>query len=561
MDAKALAAEQKKMYAESVQRTNRFIISTLTILLILVVIVEQELLNAKSQAKKLRREVIKVTEGLNRSTKSLADQFHELKSLIHSPSSHKGLVAGFGLEKLPMLSGHPALTADELSQIVELQNRVTERLREEAKQDKLQRDTKLIIFLEDVARLIKPYKKAYQDCLSLKQSALAKRTELQAMRAVKQVIPTPIGNFQVPPKLALMALAFVAVLTYLIFITSVSRIRALTKEYLIRMGKQELNPLDHSPPFWLYGRDCSNFSLLFSSPNLSRPSFAAASLAASFAFHAGWLMFAGWLIYQSWTWKSSGVLLFENKHLSVYTLLILLTVAAVLSLIHFIPKLSNENLNSFKSMTGLTGKAINRRVFLGGFITVLIAGAAYYFGLRGIYKRTKSCTSESDSTLLNGYKQDFVGNQRTRILHHRVACRNHLPRLNNRSKADGLPNLFCSHASYRWSILEQLATRDTANQRYETAIAHLKRAVDIAPFSYHLYDRLIGLYGRVQQYDKIDILLQEALQHVREVKQQNMSLKQPMSLRTEIWMQRAEKEFKLRYQTYNNRKAKSSNDK
>jgi hypothetical protein len=75
MDWKALSAERRKTYAESVQRTNRFVISTLTILLILVVIVQQELVTAKFQAKKLRREVVKATERLDQITQILAYQF------------------------------------------------------------------------------------------------------------------------------------------------------------------------------------------------------------------------------------------------------------------------------------------------------------------------------------------------------------------------------------------------------------------------------------------------------------------------------------------------------
>jgi tetratricopeptide (TPR) repeat protein len=550
IDAKALEAEQKRMYAESVQRTNRFIISTLSILLILVAIVERELLDAKSQARKVRREVIKVTERLHRGTESLAYGFSELKDLINSPSSPMDLVAELELDKIPELSGFAAITADKLKQIEDLQARVTVRLGEETKQGKTQRDTRLIVFLEKVARRIKPYKKAYQDCLSLKQSALSKRTELQTMRSAKQAIPTPFGNFQVPPKLALLALAFAAVLTYLIFMTSVIRLRALTRDYLVLEEEQKKSPLDHFPPFWLYGRDRSNFSLLFSSPNLSKSSLIAALLAASFAFHAGWLMFASLLIYQSWTWKSSGLLLFDNKHFSFYILLILLAIAVMLFLMHFIPKVSNKTFGTLKPMKRFREGTYSRRAFLGGFIAVLIAGAAYYFGLLRTHRSAKSCAFESDSVLLKGYEQDFVGNRRTKILHHRVACQNHLPRNKNRSIGDVLPNLFCPHATYRSSILEQLAIRDSAKERYESAIAHLERAIKLSPFSYHLYDRLIGLYGRVRQYDKIDILLQEALQSVRGVKQ-------PRSLRMQRSMQRAEREFKVRSQACNYRKTNS----
>ncbi len=387
--------------------------------------------------------------------------------------------------------------------------------------------------------------------MSLGQRAVEKRTALQNMRAVKQAIPTPFGNFEVSPKLALMALAFAAVLTYLIFITSVFRLYTITRQCLILGERNESDFLGRSPPFWLYGRGSSNFSSLFSSPNLSRPSLAMFSLFASFLFHTGWLMFAGWLVYQSWIWKSSEALLFENKHLSNYILFILLTIAVLLSLRHFIPNFSKETLSNFKPMTGLSKKTISRRAFLGSSITILIAGTAYYFGLRNTSKRAKICTTESGSTFFKGYEKDFISNRRTRTLHHRIACRNHLPCPNNWVQDDVSSNLYCLHASYGWRIFDQLATRDVANKDYEPAIAHLQRAIELSPFCYHLYDRLIGLYGRLKQHDKIEILLQVALQRVREVKQQCMSLKPGRLHRIQKQMKRAEEEFQLRYNTYN----------
>ncbi len=127
MDRKAPAVEQKKLYAETVQHTNRLIISTLTVLLILFVIVHQELLNTTSRVRKLRREVIKVTERLNRHTKSLADMYTGLReALLKSP------VDGIQLKEIPTCSGRSVLTADELKQIEQLQTRVTDRLRAEA---------------------------------------------------------------------------------------------------------------------------------------------------------------------------------------------------------------------------------------------------------------------------------------------------------------------------------------------------------------------------------------------------------------------------------------------
>jgi len=646
MDWKALSAERRKTYAESVQRTNRFVISTLTILLILVVIVQQELVTAKFQAKKLRREVVKATERLDQITQILAYQFLDLQRLIHlqldweqiaeSPprdqALFEALVSELSLDEIQRISGRAVpsadelkefepiqkrikdrlekevkkdrakrdprlinlleevarqvesykkvralvvelqlnemkrvsrravLTLDELKQIERIQTRVTERLQEEAKkEDKKARDTRSIIFLEELARVIKPYRKTYQDCLALGQSALTKQTQLQAMRTAKQAIPTPFGNFQVPPNLAFMALAFAAVLGYLFFIMSVFRLRAFAREYL-RLGEgEETLPLDRAPPLWLYGRDSRIFSSLFSNPKVSKRWAAAASLGTSFLIHAGWLVFAAWLVYESWTWKSSAILLFENKHIPEYVLLLLMTLAVVLFLILFLPLPSREPLFRIKPVLGFPGKNLTRRAFLGGSLIFFIAGAAYYFGFRGGRQRVKRCTPEADPILLQDYKQDFVTNRRTRILHHSIACRNHLPRLKNR-ESNLAPNQFCLHKSYASRIWEETAARDVLNERYEPAIAHLRKAIEMSPFSYHLYDRLIGLYGRLRQYDEIGTLLQGTLQRVR-IQEQNISLKQRRAFRAQKQMERAEKEFQVRYQTYSLRRTKSSSKK
>jgi tetratricopeptide (TPR) repeat protein len=387
----------------------------------------------------------------------------------------------------------------------------------------------------------------------LEQSALTNRKELQDMRAAKQAIPTPFGNFQVPPKLALMALAFAAVLTYLSFNASVMKLRALTRAYLALQEGNQTTPLDRSPPFWLYGRGSSDFPSLF-----SRQTGSMASLIASAALHAGWVIFAGWLVYESWTWKSSGTLLFRYKHLSDYLLVVLLAVAAVMALVQLVPRFSKESLSSLNPATVALRKGLNRRAFLAIAITGLIAGAAYYFGLRRTSERSNNCALKFDSTSLKGYEQDLVTNLRTRVLHHRVACQNHLPRPQNSLRYEASLSSVCLHASSTARILEQLAIGDALHHRHESAVAYLRQAIDMSPLSYHLYDRLIGLYGRLRQYDEIEKLLQQGLLRVQTMKEQTRALKKPASLQAQKRMQRAEEEFNLRYGTYNDRKQLSS---
>jgi len=554
MENTATATEVKKTYAESVQRINRFTISTLTILLILVVIVQQELLNANFQARKLRREVISSTERLDRYAKSLAEQSNALYSMVREPSWKEMFTTEFQIDEFPRLSGYAALTPDGLKQIEAMHTQLAKRLREEAaKPHKTKGDTQLIITLEDVTRVIKEYKRDYQNCLSLKESALTKRKQLQDMRAAKQSIPTPFGNFQVPPKLALMALAFAAVITYLSFNVSVMKLRALTRTYLALQEGTQTIPLDRSPPFWLYGRGSSNFPSLF-----TRQTGSAAAFIASVGLHAGWVIFAGWLVYESWTWKSSGTLLFRYKHLSDYLLVVLLAVAVVLALVQLVPRLSKESL-SISRVKVAARRGFNRRAFLVISITGLITGAAYYFGFRRASQPSNKCAFEFDSTPLKSYEQDFVTNLRTRVLHHRLVCQKHLPRPQNRLRYEASLSSVCLHASSTSRILEQLAVRDASHHRYEPAVANLKQAIDRSPLSYHLYDRLIGLYGRLRQYDEIEKLLKIALLRVKNMKEQMTSLKKPASLRAQKRMQRAQKEFSLRYRTYNDRKQQASN--
>ena len=100
----------------------------------------------------------------------------------------------------------------------------------------------------------------------------------------------------------------------------------------------------------------------------------------------------------------------------------------------------------------------------------------------------------------------LVINKKSGTIHHKIICKNHLPKKNNvGNNIDFIKNVKF-HKSKKLQILNKL----TENISIEDSIEILLLAISNDPTSVHLYDKLIKLYGEIKRYGEIHSLLSNA---------------------------------------------------
>lgn len=534
MDTQTNAAELKKLYGEAVQRTGRFAVSTLVILAILAVIVLNELENSNTKSKRLRRDVISTTERLDRCMKAVDANRPRIAKRLSS------------LRDQPDLFGETKVTLDvskkyadsEFKAIEELQSSVTKRLGKESEPGKIDRNSTLIIQLEELAGLLKTYKKDYHDCLSLSKSSAIKRKEMLDMTGAKQSIPTPFGSFEVPPRLALIALAFATVLTYTSFIISVLRLHNIAVAYFVLRKDGSVEPLDRFFPAWLYGANSRSLLSLFSQPKGETYAYA-----ISLSIHTVWLLFAFSLLHQAETWKSYAALISLPRQLPQFTLLSLFGLAVLLAAVHFLPLRRDKSLLETENASLI--RYSRRRYIFGIVAGGLLAIGTYFLVSHRAKRRAPPCRVTLEPSLPVGHSNDFVVNKKNQVVHHALSCKRHLPSRKNRGKLTSSGTI-CLHAGDGVRIIEQVALRNITDKQFDLAIKNLLSAINLAPHSFHLYDKLIGLYGRLKLYGEIDKLLQQAVSAAKQVQIHPKGATKRTVIKLEKNRQRAIREFELR---------------
>lgn len=170
---------------------------------------------------------------------------------------------------------------------------------------------------------------------------------------------------------------------------------------------------------------------------------------------------------------------------------------------------------------------IDRRDFLrfsaaGALLTG--AGASFY----GTAAQAGEPAPETDRVPCDA--AGFVANARNGVIHHVTTCKDHLPV--DRSLPSQLAKPGRRHEKVAAALLaaaqsaiergERAASQVLAEggtpeeakrqRRIEDlkAIGLLNEAIAVRPFCYHLYDKLIRVYGRQKQYDDIRVVLARA---------------------------------------------------
>lgn len=415
-------------------------------------------------------------------------------------------------------------------------------------------DKTLIGLVNDAIEKVAQYEKSYRQYSDAAQKHLATVEELKKINSVKGKVPTPFGNFEIQPALAMLAIAFSAFLTYFIFQYSVWHIRSLAAAY------KSLHPrgrpvTDHdSAPFWLYSADADRGRAL----TFQRRHWV--SVALSFALHASWIWLAYWLASEClFRWGSTSMLYVGRRGVITYLFVACFVIAVALAVWQFGSPLLRPALrwasvaaNPFGKIAGAE-QSKGRRNFVRGaaaFLVVAAAGGAVYAYLRSRLPKVicKRLPARDYFSLLGPQQPPeekpspvkckgpplppeplLVVNRNTRIAHHSELCRGHLPKEHNRAaEGEAAARDALLHCDYQIRMLEQQADAIIEEHRCglenvkagaRLAIPILEKAVELSPYSFRLYDKLRKQYGYLKRYDAIH----ESLRRGRQTAEQELA--------------------------------------
>ncbi|WP_121626588.1 hypothetical protein [Poseidonibacter antarcticus] len=156
--------------------------------------------------------------------------------------------------------------------------------------------------------------------------------------------------------------------------------------------------------------------------------------------------------------------------------------------------------NSFKKYCNLK-TILPRRIFLISFSSVIGLSIWQLMNTNFISEKVKKFIF---LYLPNG--NQLIVNKKNGIIHHKIICKDHLPKKKNIGSNMSFASNVKFHKSKSIEILNQL----TKNISVEDSIEILLLATANNPTSVHLYDKLVKLYGKIKKYDSIHILLSNA---------------------------------------------------
>ena len=315
----------------------------------------------------------------------------------------------------------------------------------------------------------------------LRDSSTAARTKFAALRAEKASVPTPFGNFNVQPAVALLGLTIGCVLSHLFFLAAASGARTIAVA-----GGDDARTWPRT--FWL-GARVGPFRSVDTLP--------------SALFQAAWLGLSVSLLIEALVrWHALDVMALPGRPFWS---------AVVVGLVAWSAARAWYYWNGAPVAAPTANRGVSRRTVIN--VGLLSVGAAVVLGALALrrFKRhaARHLVNLSARTVRRVPDEtQWVGNRKSKTLHHRVACAAHLPRERNRS-AGGVPlddfQLHRGRAVHCADLLAQEAFRagdiDAAERIYALAL-------DQSPFSFHIYDRLIRLYGRTRQHSKIPAVLE-----------------------------------------------------
>jgi hypothetical protein len=398
---------------------------------------------------------------------------------------------------------------------------------------------------------LRSYKELYGDRVALARVHLSTKKESDDLKTAKKSIPTPFGNFQIAPKLALLGLAFAVIITYFVFYNYVRKLRRLANE---AVAGPDSAPLRIPAPFWS------------PDPRRGPTSQSSSDVVLSVSLHVLWVGVGIWLVFESLaTWKATKALEFDYKSFWGYLLLLAVLVAVFIALQQYFPaRFRNRLLARNEANGSQTGFPRRSFIYLGvlGALGVL---TAVIYKVSGSHKRPKAVRPQLAEFTATPVEGRWVQNAITGVIHYGPVCEKHLP-----TKKRQLKELTAArggvHAGLQSRIWFDLSERDAGPpepeahhaQQDQTQVAYLQKAIAASPLSLHLYDTLCKIYGSSKQYEQIVPMFEGGLKEVekRLAELPNPPQKVSHKKRSKS-LQRIKEDFNLRIKQVGARKAEA----
>jgi hypothetical protein len=478
--------DHAKIYLDSITTVNRLITSSLIILVLLTIVVEYRLYDeqlplrettgllteANGRLSAYRSRLSGVLDGLARGV--LEDRAAIVRTAERAiqdadPESLTKVIAEIGVRRDTEAGKAEQQRDEDLLQDLGEAQRALQRLQLELNR-----------FATDERKLAAEIKKLEDKVTALNQ------------RQPASSIPTPFGTFDLPPRLALLLIAFASVAAFVAFFVARRSVTTAAVRAARGMGSPEAPPV----AFWLYPMDSTFPSALRQETN------AHWKLAASVLFQCAWFALSLFLAVECFLWNRDARFWYTSLTPVNYGLTSAVAVQAMLvawQLLHLVPRAFYQPI---APASKYLGALLTRRQLLYGTVTAVAAVA----GGRWLWLTGRFPLQIGLPT------RDLVANGSSGVVHHSQICFRHLPKIVNRRRLNQV-NAGRLHWSASSAILEELAT--TAPD--STAAEYLELAIRRSPGSVHLYDRLVKIYGRQRRYDRIVAILESGLAAAREI--------------------------------------------
>jgi tetratricopeptide (TPR) repeat protein len=217
------------------------------------------------------------------------------------------------------------------------------------------------------------------------------------------------------------------------------------------------------------------------------------------------MLIAVGLSWEALRWDAHRVLRLAWPGAWVGALVLLLGIALVTAIWHFVPAA-----RSSRAADALFRE--DRRKFVVAALGMLpVVALGTYFGRR-LWARAAAEKKwvRLDDLPAGARGGRLVLHRATRTLHHPDACRGHLPGDGVPLSGAQIPEKTRLHPGQEILILQALARDAVRAGRTDEGIQLYQQAIALSPYSYHLYDALAGLYGHLRRYDEIFTLLKGA---------------------------------------------------
>jgi tetratricopeptide (TPR) repeat protein len=363
--------------------------------------------------------------------------------------------------------------------------------------------------LSAIARDLDAYGAAYKKFVREQSEIQPAIIRIQELAKEEQALPTPFGGFNLDPRLALLGLAAAALLTYLVFLLRGVQARAMACRYFQSAGESVVPP--PGAPAWIFGGD----STLGTAVGWSRKEWSR-NRGIAILVHACWLGVVLWLVRDSLAWDVSNAVRFPSGRFTAHVLALGLAFAFLFAALQLRPRRAP----SFAAPRADRARRLGRREFLytaGLVVAAAAVGALVWVRVRSQMRRVWPALD--GKALTTAQPSWWYVNPRTGVLHCEHVCGDHIEGLEplTAAMADGVWDTkrpLPLHRGKEALVLESLAVGALRDGKKDLAVQHLERAIEYAPTSYRLYDRLVRLFGSADnpQYEKILPLLQRGLE-------------------------------------------------